>query len=161
MSKHAKWNLSWMAIMAFALVIPFQNCAPSATGEAGISRQAGGNLAASAGGVGLPVSEIDNVNRTTALSFAAASYSAPESANSIAMLGACDPEQDGATLRWALIDPASGQEVASDYMPCAQGAFVVDVPTAALPACGSAMQVKAQLGAGHPGLATVEKSCGG
>jgi hypothetical protein len=166
MSAEAKIKLAIYFALGVGLLVPFQNCAPTSSSAPALatspSEQAASSSAvgANSSSSGLPVSTIDNVNATTALVFVESSATGSASGPALSLNGICSQQQNGATLRWTLSDPASGEEIATDVMPCDQGSFSVEIAPAQLPQCGYAYSVKAVLGMGQPASATVSKACG-
>ena len=158
MSFQAKIKLTQFAALAVMIMLPFQNCAP-AGGPQAIGHSSASVSASAGSDPNQPVTVIDDVNRTTALSFVQTAADFAPGAMSLALDGVCSSQQDGATLRWLLRDPLNATQIASDTMSCSLGSFHVELPVQALLQCGRVYSLEAHLGLGRMGTISVQRPC--
>lgn len=155
-SRRGKAFLAFYCLVAGGLAALFQNCAPAGSFPASAEAAS----AAEAPVDDFPVSVIDPVNETTGLSFRKAEYEAPEDGGrAVVLVGQCDPQQNGATLRWTMRDPSGLSPIAEDQATCQDGEFRLRIPPQLFPSCNGAYEVEARLGLGAPGEATLRRPC--
>lgn len=138
-----------LGALGFLMLFQYQNCAPSMQSID----------MAKATGDSSPVSTIDDVNATTAVSFVHEKIEVTSNDAPTVIQGACDMKQDGAILGWRVHD-AEDNELQRGYSVCEQGQFEVEMVPASELECEKSYHVTAKLGLGSAGHMELERRCG-
>ena len=153
-----KWrDLTVFSVFSLFVIVTHQNCAPVGGGAS-----AGSSTLASASSTGGENSTIDNVNKDTAVSFAAKELQLNSALSEIDLQGICAITQQDAVFGWEVrksTDDAEAPPFATGYSKCDQGKFVVTLAPTQLLECGVPYNVKAQLGFGQAGTSVITRAC--
>jgi hypothetical protein len=164
MSRQMVVRVSLMGAMALVLVTQYQNCAKSGAtaGEDSSGStsaiQASLNTSTNSGSGGT-VHLVDPVNQSQfAVSFVdTTALIIQPSVATFGLDGLCNTSENGAQLRWRLID-ITGNQAGTDLVTCTSGGFHIDVPVTNV-VCGNVYTVTAQLATGTAGTISFTRSC--
>lgn len=105
-----------------------------------------------------PISTIDDVNRTTAVSFSEKQIALNDSLEHFDVAGVCDKAQSGAILGWVLEDVA-GNRVQAGRVQCVDGQFQIGLDLLQDLDCNQAHTLVAYLGVGDEGEVIITRRC--
>lgn len=155
MINYRKWfGLGSSIFLLLIVATQFQNCAPAPSASE-FGTQINGNGFGSIDGA---VDTIDDATTTTALAFNEKSIEVLGDASDLEAHGTCFEEQNGATLRWDLIDPIDGI-VKGGFADCSFGNFTVAISDLQDIACNQEYMIQARLGLGKAGQVPLFISC--
>ena len=157
--------VSVLSLLAIMLVSLYQNCAPPssmvtpASGPNNVSNSIGSSPTGEiVKEEPLPVHVIDPLKESTNVSFVESSKDLSANTNSVSVHGICSEKQDGATLAWQLFDN-NGQQLDSGFVDCVMSGFQIDLVNLQNLPCNVASELRAQLGAGAPGIISLRRAC--
>jgi hypothetical protein len=73
--------------------------------------------------------------------------------------GECSLKQDGARMKWKILDGVSGEQVAEGFTECLSGEFRVELALLKGLDCDRSYRVTARLGLGHEGEILISRRC--
>lgn len=162
-STRRRW-LGGIGLLGLVMLFSHQNCSPMNSSATSASGEGASPSLVQAPEAPLPVTVIDDSKSGANLSFQYPSVQIASDAQSMDIVGNCDPSQEGVTLGWTISLLTATGAVSTDVVDgqsgCSSGAFHVSLDNVQTQfQCGSSYQITAKLGFGTPGVTVVTRAC--